>query len=172
MKAQTISGLKYDGEGGQVTNHLAPSIYYRSDETWWSGAKSPYTVIRTLCFLIMHKVANAGIARGVLDTSTEMDVVMPWASARNGAITHKWCSQIIRSLTSLANALDSTAAPEGAQLSDLNLPPGNHPDNDVNKTSRALSAQGRERETDTTRWQTRKPRWRRNVTGREGCDNG
>lgn len=44
---------------------------------------------KDIVFLIMHKVANAGIARGVLDTSTEMDVVMPGASARNGAITHK-----------------------------------------------------------------------------------
>lgn len=57
-------------------------------------------------------------------------------------------AQTPQSNHTLSAALDSSAAPEGEQLSDLNLSPGNHPDNDVNKTSQALSAQGRERDGD------------------------
>lgn len=88
----------------------------------------------------LYNVTNAGLTRGLLETLQQKCVLSCWKRSGN--------TQTLQSNHTLAATLDSSAAPEGEQLSDLNLPPGNHPDNDVNKTSRALSAQGRERDGD------------------------
>ncbi len=92
----------------------------------------------------LYNVTNAGLARGVLETLQQKCMSSCWkrVTERSGN------AQTPQSNHTLSAALDSSAAPEGEQLSDLNLSPGNHPDNDVNKTSRALSAQGRERDGD------------------------